>query len=98
MVILGPIFPTNSVTGGQMRGFPQLPSFHAKSQVLEICKHEKNFKVPHNKESHKVEVLAKIYFSKTGKSMVVGRERERNISCSPHRNWEQRLKLVVQYL
>jgi hypothetical protein len=46
-------------------GFLQLPSFHLKSQVLEIHKHEKNFKVSHNRESHKKEVLAKIYFSKT---------------------------------
>jgi hypothetical protein len=49
-------------------GFPQLASFHAKSQVLEIHKHEKHFKVSHNKEPHKVEVLVKIYFSITGLS------------------------------
>jgi hypothetical protein len=33
---------------------------HAVSQVLEIHKYEKHFKVYHNKESHKVEVLARI--------------------------------------
>jgi hypothetical protein len=38
-------------------GFPQLPSFHAKSQVLEIHKHKKHFKMSPNKEAHKVEVL-----------------------------------------
>jgi hypothetical protein len=42
-------------------GAPQIPSFHAKSQVLEIHKHEEHFKVSHNKESHKTEVLARIY-------------------------------------
>jgi hypothetical protein len=40
----------------------KIPSFHAKSQVLKIHKCEKNFKMFHNKESHKVEVLARIYF------------------------------------
>jgi hypothetical protein len=25
----------------------------------------------------------------------VWKERERNISCSPHRKWEQKLKMVV---
>jgi hypothetical protein len=44
-----------------MNGFPQLPSFHAKSQELEIHT-EKNFK-----EFHKVEVLARICASITGK-------------------------------
>jgi hypothetical protein len=48
-----------------MRGLPYLPSFHIKLQVLEIHKHEKHFMVYHNKESHKVKVLASIYFSKT---------------------------------
>jgi hypothetical protein len=66
-----------------MRGLPQLPSFHAKSQVLEIHKHKKHVKVPHNKESHKVEVLERIYFRITGQSKTrIEREREeRNISC-----------------
>jgi hypothetical protein len=54
-----------TVTGGWMRGLPQLPSFHTKSQALEIHKHEKHFKVSHNKESHKVKVLVRIYFSTT---------------------------------
>jgi hypothetical protein len=53
---------------GKRKGFPQISSFHSKSQVLEIHKHEKNFKVSHIQkgESHKVEVLARIYFSVTG--------------------------------
>jgi hypothetical protein len=50
----------------RVKGLPQLPSFHAKSRVLEIHKCETHFKVSHNKESHKVEILAKIYFSITG--------------------------------
>jgi hypothetical protein len=33
------------VTGGWLRGLPQHPSFHTKSKVLEIHKHEKHFKV-----------------------------------------------------
>jgi hypothetical protein len=44
-------------------GIPQLPGFQAKSQVLEIHRHEKHFEVSNNKESHKVKVLALIYFS-----------------------------------
>jgi hypothetical protein len=40
--------------------FPQFPSVHTKSQVLEIHRHEKNFKVSPDKESHKVEVLGNI--------------------------------------
>jgi hypothetical protein len=48
-----------------MKGLPQLPSFYTKSQVLEIKKDEKHFKVSH-KESQMVEGLARIYFSKTG--------------------------------
>jgi hypothetical protein len=43
---------------GQMRDLLQLPSFHIKSQILEIYKHTKHFK-----DSHKVEVLARIYFN-----------------------------------
>jgi hypothetical protein len=35
----------------EVKRFPELPSFHIKSQVLEIHKHEKHFNVPHNKES-----------------------------------------------
>jgi hypothetical protein len=46
--------------------FPQILSVHAKSQVLEIHKHEKNFKVSYNEESHKAEVLARMYFSMAG--------------------------------
>jgi hypothetical protein len=40
-----------------------------------------------NKESHNVEVLAKIYFTITNK---IGRRREkgRDISCSPQKNWD----------
>jgi hypothetical protein len=30
-------------------GAPTIPSFHAKSQVLEIHKHEKQFKISHNR-------------------------------------------------
>jgi hypothetical protein len=51
-----------------MRKLPLLPSFYAKSQVLEILKYEKHFKMSHNKESHKIEVLAWSYFSITGQS------------------------------
>jgi hypothetical protein len=57
---------TEFVTGELMRGLRQLPGFQAKSQVLEINKHEKCFKVSHNKDSHKVKVLARIYFSIMG--------------------------------
>jgi hypothetical protein len=46
-----------------VRGFLQLPSFHTKSQVIELHKYEKHFKVSHSKEYHRVEVLARIYFS-----------------------------------
>jgi hypothetical protein len=46
-----------------MRGFPQTPILYTKLQVLEIHKHEKNFEVSHNKESYKVEVLARISFN-----------------------------------
>jgi hypothetical protein len=42
-------------------GAPTASQFPSKSQVLEIHKHEKHFK-----ESHKVKVLARIYFSITG--------------------------------
>jgi hypothetical protein len=49
-----------------VRGLPQLPSFYAQSQVLEIHEGEKHFQVPQNRESPKVEVLAKIYFNITG--------------------------------
>jgi hypothetical protein len=55
-----------SVTRGGIRDFPQVLSFHTKSQVLEIHKYEKHFKVSHNEEFYKVEVLAKTYFSLTG--------------------------------
>jgi hypothetical protein len=41
-----------------MRRLSQLSSFHAKSQVLEIHKLEKHFKVSYNKDCQKVEVLA----------------------------------------
>jgi hypothetical protein len=44
--------------GKGVMGFPQLPSFITKSQVLDIQKCEKHFKVSCSKESHKVEVLA----------------------------------------
>jgi hypothetical protein len=49
-----------------MKGLPHLPSFHAKAQFLEIHKYERHFKVSHNKEPHKVKVLARTYFSITG--------------------------------
>jgi hypothetical protein len=54
-----------SVTRGWVREFPQFPSFHAKSQFFEVHKYEKHLNVSHNKNSHKVEVLARIYFSIT---------------------------------
>jgi hypothetical protein len=44
---------------------PQLPSFHAKSQVLEIHNSEKHFKVSRNKEPRQAKVLARIYLSIT---------------------------------
>jgi hypothetical protein len=53
-------------TGGQMKGLPHFPGFHANSQVLKIHRCEKYFKMSYSKESHKLEVLARIYFSKTG--------------------------------
>jgi hypothetical protein len=37
-----------------------------KSQILELHRPEKHFKVSHNKESHKAEVLTRIYFSVAG--------------------------------
>jgi hypothetical protein len=49
-----------------MGKLPQLPCFHTKSQILEIHKHEKHFKVSYNKEFHKVKVLVRLYFSITG--------------------------------
>jgi hypothetical protein len=51
-----------------MRRLPQIPRFLAKSQVLEIHAGEKNFKDSHTQkgETHKVEVLERIYFSTTG--------------------------------
>jgi hypothetical protein len=54
------------VTGGLMRRLPWLLSFHTKSQVLEIHRHENHFKVSHNKKSYKVDVLERIYFSIIG--------------------------------
>jgi hypothetical protein len=47
--------------GGSLR----FPVSNAKSQVLEIHKHEKDFKGSHTqtRDSHKMEVLARIYFS-----------------------------------
>jgi hypothetical protein len=64
------------LTGEGVREFPQFASFHATSQVLEINKYEKHFKVSHNKESHQVEGLARIYFCITGKSGEVGKKKE----------------------
>jgi hypothetical protein len=49
---------------GRGEEFLQLPSFHTILQVHEIHKHEKHFQVS-PKESHKVEILARIYFSVT---------------------------------
>jgi hypothetical protein len=50
--------------GGEGRGeFPKLSGFHTKSQELKTH-NEKNFKRSLQKgESHKVEVLTRIYFS-----------------------------------
>jgi hypothetical protein len=42
-----------------------------------------------------VKVLARIYFSITGGG---GKKERENISCSPHRKWEQRLNMVVPTL
>jgi hypothetical protein len=39
-----------AVTRVRMKGLLQLPSFHAKSHVLEIHKHEKHFQVSHTQE------------------------------------------------
>jgi hypothetical protein len=33
-----------------MRGLPQIPGAHEKSQVLEIHKHEKNFELSHTQK------------------------------------------------
>jgi hypothetical protein len=44
----------------------QFPPVSMQTKVLEIHKHEKHFEVSHNKESHMVEVLARIYFSIIG--------------------------------
>jgi hypothetical protein len=44
-------------------GLPQLSSFYVKSQVFEIHKHEKHFKVSLQQGSHRVKVSARIYFS-----------------------------------
>jgi hypothetical protein len=52
-----------------MRGLPELPNFHAKSHILEIHNNEKHFKVSHSKESHKVKVLARLYFNITEESV-----------------------------
>jgi hypothetical protein len=41
-------------------------------QNLRFTNIEKHFKVYHNKESHKVKVLARIYFSETGPSIGKG--------------------------
>jgi hypothetical protein len=49
---------THPVTGGGMRGDPTASQFPCKITVFEIHKHEKHFKVSHNKEFHKMEVLA----------------------------------------
>jgi hypothetical protein len=49
-----------------MSGLPQLPSFHAKPQVLEIHTPGEYFEVSHNKDSYKAKVLARIYFSIRG--------------------------------
>jgi hypothetical protein len=49
----------------RMRGSHSFPVSTQKSQVIEIHKCEKHFKETH-KESHKVEVLTRIYFSITG--------------------------------
>jgi hypothetical protein len=64
--------------------------FPHKSQILEIHKREKHFKV-----SHKVEVLTRIYFSIMGLSIDRWVGGERNISYSPCRKWEQRLQMVA---
>jgi hypothetical protein len=60
------LFLTSIVTEGGMKGLPQLPSFYTKSQVLRST-YEKCFKISYNKESHKVEVLVRIYFRIGGK-------------------------------
>jgi hypothetical protein len=64
-------------------GTPTASQFpHKNLRSLRSTNTEKHFKVSHNKESHKVKVLARIYFNITGG----GEEEEReNISYSPHR-------------
>jgi hypothetical protein len=64
-----------TVTWGRMdKGLPQLPSFHPKSQVLEIHKHWKEFQGVSQGVSQ-VKVLGRIYFSVTGWSINKGRGR-----------------------
>jgi hypothetical protein len=46
-------------------GVPPASQYPCKTTGPETNKHEKHFKVSHNKESHKVKVLARIYFSIT---------------------------------
>jgi hypothetical protein len=81
-----------------MRSSHSFPVSTQSLRSLRSTNIEKHFKVSHNKESHKVKVLARIYFSITGESIDKvgeGRGREKNISCSPQRKWEHRLKMVV---
>jgi hypothetical protein len=47
-------------------GLAQLPDSTQNHRSLRATNIEKHFKVSHNEESHKVKVLAKIYFSITG--------------------------------
>jgi hypothetical protein len=59
-----------------------LPVSTQNSSSLSSTNTEKHLRVSHNKESHKVKVLARIYFSMAGKGIERGgSKRKRNISC-----------------
>jgi hypothetical protein len=61
ILVIVDFFPHILTTEG-LREFPQLPSFNAKSELLDVNKLEKHFKM-----SHKWQTLARIYFSITDK-------------------------------
>jgi hypothetical protein len=78
-----------------MRALTQLPSFHAKSQVLEI---DKLFSVSEQGISQGGSFTEDLFHYdrvKYGRGEV---KRKRNISCFPCKKWEQRLKMMIQYL
>jgi hypothetical protein len=49
---------------------------------------EKHFKGPSYQQSHKVEVLARIYFNTIEQRREIGNGKRAKISCFPHRKWE----------